>query len=724
MKYCFLLLASTLFGLHATAQKDQKKDPWTSTEIWTPVPINRQLWHDKIDKLQKTADDFDHKQDGRVDVNGRRLDTDYFTDAILRKTDQYQSVIENLPLDHYGKIKNLQLLETNLKAFVYDLQNGKPEAKYYTDLMESFFVILKKQYNNENLVDFINGNFSRAIYGNMHMFKEDRVAVSTVYLNMVQRYPEEMQSRFNEYADMEAAELMMAYLATKQPNLILTYATSTARERYIVRRCKDPLVKTIVNIADKATTPLRAIVYVEDLKNNAMSMAEVNAATQDNASYYRSLIQQRLKQQSLTKKILDRESKQMALEYVRTMNELHDAQDPVRFKCVEPLTASEMYFLMVLCSDEIYTSTFVGTFNRMLAKMAPVKGDQFLTDLNMDKFRTFIRMCAGYNKLDEYLKTIDEPNRNTLMATFVHDIDKNKDTDIEDAVDVADAFGSIDDPVLLEYLLNEVKKDYERTYTDNNKRGLIIYFLLHTLCTSIINPEETSDDLQAQLKIPPISFVPYKNLTDTGGKVIQQIFFYGDEDGKSSFNSFLSNYKATDWKIEKNENWMKLTSILGSPVELYANLPLDEPKDEEAQKLLVKYLEDQKIHPSIIIHRGHSYHLPTTLKYLKPENKIIILGSCGGYHNLSTILGYSEDAHIISSKQTGTMLVTDPILKSVNTRLLAGKDINWIDLWTEVGGLMKTPALIDKFNDYVPPHKNMGALFLKAFKIQMAENTL
>ena len=70
------------------------------------------------------------------------------------------------------------------------------------------------------------------------------------------------------------------------------------------------------------------------------------------------------------------------------------------------------------------------------------------------------------------------------------------------------------------------------------------------------------------------------------------------------------------------------------------------------------------------------------------------------------------------------MLVTDPIIKAVQERLLAGKDINWIEIWTELGLLMKTPALMDKFNDYVPPHKNMGALFLKAFKIQMQENKL
>lgn len=70
------------------------------------------------------------------------------------------------------------------------------------------------------------------------------------------------------------------------------------------------------------------------------------------------------------------------------------------------------------------------------------------------------------------------------------------------------------------------------------------------------------------------------------------------------------------------------------------------------------------------------------------------------------------------------MLVTDPILKAFNDRMTNGKDVNWIELWNEVGALMKTPALQDKFNDYVPPHKNMGALFLKAFKIQLQENNL
>jgi hypothetical protein len=151
-------------------------------------------------------------------------------------------------------------------------------------------------------------------------------------------------------------------------------------------------------------------------------------------------------------------------------------------------------------------------------------------------------------------------------------------------------------------------------------------------------------------------------------------------------------------------------------------LPLAEPLDEEAQRSLCDYMDKNKISPSIIAHRGHSYHLSTTMSHLSATNKIIILGSCGGYHNLSTILEHSEDAHIISSKQTGSMRINDPILSDLHKLILGGQDVNWIDYWNGLGIQMKTPQLQDLFNDYVPPHKNMGALFLKAFKIQMQEN--
>ena len=101
-----------------------------------------------------------------------------------------------------------------------------------------------------------------------------------------------------------------------------------------------------------------------------------------------------------------------------------------------------------------------------------------------------------------------------------------------------------------------------------------------------------------------------------------------------------------------------------------------------------------------------------------PESaKIIMLGSCGGYNNLKQILDYAPDAHIISTKQIGARDVNKPIIEAINNTLRAGKNIDWRDMWgnletlfTKIGRDKK-----DLFDDYIPPHKNLGALFIKAY---------
>jgi hypothetical protein len=108
------------------------------------------------------------------------------------------------------------------------------------------------------------------------------------------------------------------------------------------------------------------------------------------------------------------------------------------------------------------------------------------------------------------------------------------------------------------------------------------------------------------------------------------------------------------------------------------------------------------------------------LEHLTASSKIIVLGSCGGYHNLAKVLNTSPDAHIISSKQVGAYSVNTPIINALNDILLSGNDVNWITMWQ---GLSKYFAgrgagLNDLFSDYVPPNKNLGAIFIKAYRKQ------
>jgi hypothetical protein len=226
-------------------------------------------------------------------------------------------------------------------------------------------------------------------------------------------------------------------------------------------------------------------------------------------------------------------------------------------------------------------------------------------------------------------------------------------------------------------------------------------------------------DLAKAIGIPPIYTVDYNYLADDSGRIIEQVFFYGDKDGKMSFNSYLTSFPPNDWTITQKKEWIEIKSKKGKPVMIFANLPLDNEtdKDAKAQEDLIDYLDSKGLKPSIVIHRGHSYHLPYTIQQLPESAKIIMLGSCGGYQNLKTILKYCPDAHIISTKQTGAMNVNKPIIDALDKTLREGKNIDWRQMWTGLAtDFNKAPREVrETFEDYIPPQKNLGALFIKAY---------
>jgi hypothetical protein len=95
------------------------------------------------------------------------------------------------------------------------------------------------------------------------------------------------------------------------------------------------------------------------------------------------------------------------------------------------------------------------------------------------------------------------------------------------------------------------------------------------------------------------------------------------------------------------------------------------------------------------------------------------MGSCGGYHLIHDILENAPDAHIIASKQIGKTAINQPFFTLLMEKVRNGNDIDWIPFWQELNKTVKVEGL----EDYIPPHKNLGAIFIKAYKIAMGETT-
>ena len=170
--------------------------------------------------------------------------------------------------------------------------------------------------------------------------------------------------------------------------------------------------------------------------------------------------------------------------------------------------------------------------------------------------------------------------------------------------------------------------------------------------------------------------------------------------------------------IEKNAAWVTIKSKKLYPVTVYANLPLsnEEGLDVKAQDSLTHYLKGQNISPHILIHRGHSYHLSNSIKLASPDTKLAILGSCGGYTEIFELLKKSPNAQVISTKQVGSKLVNEPLLKLVNEQLLNQKDIDWVEIWKKLEIQLKgNKQAYDYFQEYVPPYKNISLLVTALF---------
>jgi hypothetical protein len=266
-------------------------------------------------------------------------------------------------------------------------------------------------------------------------------------------------------------------------------------------------------------------------------------------------------------------------------------------------------------------------------------------------------------------------------------------------------------------MLRNVEWNEQRCIKENNERGRRIYSLLKTIFLS--SDPKNGIDLSKEIGIPPIYTVDNNYLTDDSGRIVELVFFYGDKDGKESYASYLTSFPRSEWNITHKKGWVEIKSIKGKPVWIYANLPLDNEtdKDADAQRDMIAYLDAIGLKPSIVIHRGHSYHLPYTIQQLPENAKIIMLGSCGGYQNLSTILKYAPAAHIISTKQTGTKNVNKSIIEALDNTLIAGKNIDWRQMWSGLETSFSRASRDERetFEDYIPPQKNLGALFIKAY---------
>jgi hypothetical protein len=713
-----LITLLSLLTISALAQPQEKRK-------MPDVPLMRQIFHTNIDKVQLNILNADGVSDELfAPTDNEQLNRELSTE-VTKVIDDMQIDIEiNSSLDNNSKIKYLRGISEMLNGFESSYRSKNIEARKFLDLVKAYreAVQLEKFGNSISPVIAKNELEVGNILVKLYPFEKNsglKVSREHLVLKEMQKNPTKVMQILSRNHGVPFADSVIKAVAYRNQEEIYNYASAgNAFSRKILNN-EDTLVKIISKMATMRTGRLY-FPFIDELYKGNLTFDSIAPSLEDDSKYYDLLVKTQIKyaarlanndapleHQTLTKKL-----QQKAVEiYVNEINGLHDSPDNIRFKKIEPLTPEQLYYVAVMGADQIYTSSYLGVYNRIFQKLNTGKGaDTLLHLVNFDHFKKWIKMAAGYNTLDDFMSKMDSSSSTVLMKKFVTDLDKT--ATLEDAVDVADSYASISNTGLQKFILNEVQANLQAAKTERAKN---IYSLLNTIFLSLDSTNRI--DITGLLGIQPVHFVPNPILKDTSGRIIIEQYFYGDKDGQNVYRSFISQFRNANWKIIDKPEWVEVISTKGSKVTIYANKPLneDENLDAKAQANLNEYLYKNDIQPTVVIHRGHSYYVKYTIEQLAPSARVVLLGSCGGYHNLNEVLKISPEAHIISSKQIGSGLINGPMITMIAESLRQGKDLNWPLIWKNLETSFKDPTRKERFEDYVPPYKNLGAIFIVAY---------
>ncbi|HEY1046918.1 MAG TPA: hypothetical protein VGF79_10800 [Bacteroidia bacterium] len=662
--------------------------------IWQNQFAQKLDWLLQIDQEQNRIDILDGDLDSLISV-GNNSQNKVATGIFITKVDDMQKDLRSMEnakaqvmargiFEYLKKIKrsdvshiSLQFKNMEIAAQLIAFKNDKRELE-----------LLKTELKTGiHLSDIIN----------------TKAYAKDFWVYAAKFYPIDVLNIFRDLAYTPLGNQVVMALTRIDPGAIKQYLGTNHIVDRAVRNSKDSIAQLLCKIFDLYGTQSKAYALIELIEHNGMSIEKAEKISQDPDKFYKTLIELRNRKDILADYTVEEELEAISMEKVVEINLRHEEKDTVRFEPIQQDQAREIYTSIVYCPQEIFTSTFLGMYKRMMAKRKIKSGYEFLKTVEFNRFRVFIKQCAGYNKLDDFFATMNDSQANALITMFAGGL-YNYGGNLAPAVDVADTYGSLENEKFKTIFLQTIERELKSCIVNNNDHGIKIYGLLLKLTGGKIESYNTA----YSFNIPNLDRVSSADLFPDSIH-IQQHFFFDDEDGVAAFNSWVNLYPIALYKKEDKGHYVIFKSIKGRKMEIYANKPQFEIAGRNDLKTL---FATKGRFPDLVVHRGHSYYIENTLDNMTNSNKVAILGSCGGYQNISKAMENAFDVQIISTKQVGTMAVNTVLIQEITETIRSGKDLVWIDIWKQVTIKLKDNP---QFKDYIPPYKNLGARFIKAY---------
>lgn len=653
--------------------------------------------HQDIDRHQKRIDLFDKTEDATVKLTGEER-TSEATMTYLQLPDQIQL---NIRMD---KLET-DIQKAKMLRKLIELMTGISEENYlrYNGYHRFFEAILKTQTENqpELLMPYMSNHLEEML--KVVPFYENKQVAPLFFNEAADRSPRLLMQAYKEFEYQSYAKDVIARAINNDPDYVKNYLGTYSSLYFYVKNTTLPVAVTIRDIFSTQGSVSGAFVLSHAIAAGKISIQDAHDLAKDDTTYFKFMLNYRTSAGALGIFSVDHELEHIALKWIREINELHDeTQEEVRFAVARGKSSEMLYAMMVYTEDEIFTSTFLGLFKQMMRRNGKMSSYEFLHGVNWLKFRNFLKMCSGFGVLSEFMSTMTPLEKKLLLNKLLNDLEQDQEL-VRQCAALADIYASLPDSTVKKEFSTAV--EYKAGKLQQSGKNIPAIHLLNELI-------QAEQDTSIQSWSDEYHALANSSLFKDGW-CIQQHFFYNDADGKSSFSSFIASFNQKYWQIESFKLYVKIYSKIGKKVVIYANKPEAEYYGQDAiREIFIK----TGMWPDIVVHRGHSFYVQTSLESVMPGANLVFLGSCGGYHNVSQALQFASEAFIISTRQVGTAKINDDLLYTMNEWIRTGKNLQWSKLWTLMDVKLKSdPKMKNRFSEYVAPNENLGALYLRKY---------
>jgi hypothetical protein len=542
---------------------------------------------------------------------------------------------------------------------------------------------------------------------------------------VTQRYPYDAVRLLHKYLPAPWAQDLFAAAVLTDPRWVVGLALSSqASDQAVIAALQQttaPPLHVLTQLVQSAypdETKSKMAVFAHDIVAGRLTLEEAARLSSQDSAYLRTLVDMKLADHEGTNRAVETALQEELLTLTERLNSLFESPAAIRFRAVDHWAARELYMLITYSDTDLFTSSYLGVFDRLLMQMRQERltGDQLLTQVNALNFRVFIKLAAMFHRLDSFLATIPSTvARWSLLTQCVSDLTAGQEVPTQ-AMTAAELLAAPLDAHTLRLLQETLQVEYARAVQEQNQDAMIIYGLLLATLVQRHAPEASDAESTAIATpylpaLPDYTRIPLERMFHDETS-IQWYFFYNDDDGQQSFHSFLTQYQHTKvWRIEDHGSFIHVVSQPpGRRIEIYANTFSE---DDTGVSAIEAVFRERHVTPSVIVHRGHSPYVEQTIAKIPPTAALVFLGNCGGSTLLDAVLNHAPHTHLITTKGIGSLTINDPLLKALNDYLLRGQDLTWASFWRSVAPRL---AHNPRFADYVPPDKNAGMLFLRAYR--------